>query len=1066
MKFVAFMLILLLPAAALAERRVALVIGNDRYESLRPLANAGADADAVADALDALGFEVFRERDRDLRRMRRALEDLEYDGAGADVALVYFAGHGFEVAGDNRLLAIDGDSSSAAALMGTSLSLTAIRETVARIAQIGIVLVDACREDPFAASGEGRGGASLKGGALSAGFAPVDREAGTLVGFATAPGDTASDGTDGHSPFAAALVRHLGTPGLEVRSVLTLVQQEVYDRTAGDQLPYVESALPRLFFAAEAKEELPERERLLLAMAGLKPGLRAEVEAVAAEAGVPLAPLYGAVIGADLGALEAEVRAEKLAEAARAFTATRDRLRRLSAADGAVADQRDLAADRLRLGDFGGAMAALDQAADLDRDSASALEANLVARRVSVAETLQLKAGVARSALDYDTAREALKEAAAVLDGLAGLEAGVAALAVRGSVLSDLGDLERDLGNTKAALAAYVDMFGAAIDRLAGAPDDPDAARGVFLARMRIGGIQRGLGLLEDALDSFDAGLTALGNAPSDDKVGRALDLWTAQTNIAWVAHEMGLMDSALQNHRDAAGKMREALERAPGRTDLRENLGLSHEGAGDALMVMGEIDDALEAYEAARDVFLDLREVADDGLAQIENVGRSAMKGGDVYMAKDDLPLAVELYTLAVKALKIVRGSDAHRASLKTTLAESQTGLGEARLKQGDVEAAKAHFDEALGVIEPLVRRAQDDIRHRRIRADVLLGHAEAALAEGASESALDMLARAEADFEMIRARQGLGVADLLDGIRLNTRLGEAHERLGQPGLAVAALGLAADHASLLHTLHPTNLHWRERTLLAVERAGLAAARTAHPAVAFEQFDRLVGLLEEVEAEEPAAVERRRDLALALMRRGEAGAALGETDGVAEDFAASLEILRRLMAETGRVDAVYWAAYAESGLAFFEAGRGNLEAALDHHRRGLGLREMLIGQRPEDAHWRWLLSASHEFTGNALLELGRTDEAAAAFRASVVLREALAGEYPDDHEVRRGLFASRFQLAEAGVDPMVNYARALSELLTMRAAGLLAEADLPLIEMTEARMAALKDGPEPAENP
>ena len=101
--------------------------------------------------------------------------------------------------------------------------------------------------------------------------------------------------------------------------MLTLVQQEVYDRTRGAQLPYVESALPRLFFAAGQSDALTERERLLLAMADLTPDLRAEVEAVAEQADVPLAPIFGALLAADLTAATPSERAAGLSEAAQAF---------------------------------------------------------------------------------------------------------------------------------------------------------------------------------------------------------------------------------------------------------------------------------------------------------------------------------------------------------------------------------------------------------------------------------------------------------------------------------------------------------------------------------------------------------------------------------------------------------------------------------------------------------------------------------------------------------------------------------------------------------------------------
>ena len=117
----------LVAGSALAERRVALVIGEDGYKTIRKLDNAVDDAKSVSDTLEQLGFEVTLETNRDLKRVRRALDDFRDDGAGADVALVYFAGHGVEISGDNRLLPIDADASSLDALKASTLPLEEVR---------------------------------------------------------------------------------------------------------------------------------------------------------------------------------------------------------------------------------------------------------------------------------------------------------------------------------------------------------------------------------------------------------------------------------------------------------------------------------------------------------------------------------------------------------------------------------------------------------------------------------------------------------------------------------------------------------------------------------------------------------------------------------------------------------------------------------------------------------------------------------------------------------------------------------------------------------------------------
>ncbi|MGE3873834.1 MAG: caspase domain-containing protein, partial [Parvibaculaceae bacterium] len=283
--------VLVMTVAASAERRVALVFGNDKYQTIRPLANAVNDAQAIDRTLSALGFEVFLESNRDLKRMRRALDDFRADAAGADVALVFFAGHGVEISGDNRLLPTDSDASSLAALRDSTLSLEEVREAVTAVGRIGLVMLDACRSDPFGTDGTGGRAATILTEEVvekaRPGLGRMGRAENVLFAFSAAPGETASDGQGSNSPFTAALARHLGADGLDIRSVLTLVQQDVYDQSRGRQLPYVESGLPKFFFAATTTEKLPERERLLLAMAEVTDELRQEVERVAAAHDMP-----------------------------------------------------------------------------------------------------------------------------------------------------------------------------------------------------------------------------------------------------------------------------------------------------------------------------------------------------------------------------------------------------------------------------------------------------------------------------------------------------------------------------------------------------------------------------------------------------------------------------------------------------------------------------------------------------------------------------------------------------------------------------------------------------------
>ncbi|WP_374392141.1 caspase domain-containing protein, partial [Tabrizicola sp.] len=306
---------------ALAEKRVALLIAAEDYDFVRPLENPLNDARALEKVLEGLDFEVFVETNRDLKRTRRALDDFKEDAKGADVALLFYAGHGVALDGVNYLLPTDADASSAAKLAETALPLSEAQEVIQSVAPVAIILLDACRDDPFSGGGkEGRGAAALDDDPPDApkpksGLGRMGRADGVLFAFSAAPNETASDGDEANSPFTAALVRHFATAGVELRTALTLVQQDVYDRSRGKQLPYIESGLPELVFISGQGAQ-SERDQLLIAMADLTPDIRAEVETLAAERNLPLAPLYAALLSADLGSQTPEDRATMLLGAA------------------------------------------------------------------------------------------------------------------------------------------------------------------------------------------------------------------------------------------------------------------------------------------------------------------------------------------------------------------------------------------------------------------------------------------------------------------------------------------------------------------------------------------------------------------------------------------------------------------------------------------------------------------------------------------------------------------------------------------------------------------------------
>ena len=225
--------------------RHALVIGNARYAHLASLQNPGPDSVLLTAALERRGFSVQRVVDADYEGMRAALNDFREAAADAEVALIYFAGHGVQVDGVNYLFPVDAEVGSRGDLQQQSINLPFLLHELETVSPgLGILVLDACRDNPIAAletALEDQPGRSL---APRKGLAPSEPQTGLIVAYATAPGQIARDGEPGgNSPFAAALAHFLDEPGLEIGLLFRKVSARVREVTAGAQVPWVEAAL-------------------------------------------------------------------------------------------------------------------------------------------------------------------------------------------------------------------------------------------------------------------------------------------------------------------------------------------------------------------------------------------------------------------------------------------------------------------------------------------------------------------------------------------------------------------------------------------------------------------------------------------------------------------------------------------------------------------------------------------------------------------------------------------------------------------------------------------------------
>jgi uncharacterized caspase-like protein len=227
---------------ASAENRIALVIGNSSYETVSVLPNPSNDARVMTELLTAAGFELVSAPNLSLSEMRRTIGNFAQTvtGRGPDtVALVFYAGHGLQVDGENFLVPVDARIQREADVPLQALRLVDVMNMLSSVpSKTRIVILDACRNNPFSEINKTTG----------RGLAIVDAPSGSIVSYSTAPGTEAQDGDGSNSPYTTALVKIAREPGLPIEQALKRVRSSVHQATRNQQTPWESSSLTSDFY--------------------------------------------------------------------------------------------------------------------------------------------------------------------------------------------------------------------------------------------------------------------------------------------------------------------------------------------------------------------------------------------------------------------------------------------------------------------------------------------------------------------------------------------------------------------------------------------------------------------------------------------------------------------------------------------------------------------------------------------------------------------------------------------------------------------------------------------------
>jgi Caspase domain/Putative peptidoglycan binding domain len=230
--------LLISATVAKADKRVAFVVGNGAYKNVAALPNPAIDAKSMAKVLRNVGFDVVEGTNLTREKMTERLLEFGKKAEGADVALFFYAGHGIALNGTNYLLPVDADIKSEMDVkLGSAINIDVTLEQTMADAKVKLVFLDACRDNPFASKIKSNN--ATRSVSVQSGLAEMKSGEGTLIAFATGPGQTALDGQEGtNSPFTRALMANITAPGVEIQQAMTKVRAQVNEETNKNQLPW------------------------------------------------------------------------------------------------------------------------------------------------------------------------------------------------------------------------------------------------------------------------------------------------------------------------------------------------------------------------------------------------------------------------------------------------------------------------------------------------------------------------------------------------------------------------------------------------------------------------------------------------------------------------------------------------------------------------------------------------------------------------------------------------------------------------------------------------------------
>ncbi len=1065
--------------AAHAEKRVALVIGNNAYEHLSPLNNPIVDAARMAGILQANGFDVMSCAgdkpgcfDLDRSGMTDALEDFGYEARDADVALVFYAGHGMQTARGNVLAPVNMELSCETLDPSRATMLDDVFDAI-EDAREKIVIIDACRNDPLQAQQcVQRGGRSLSFGSI----AVPNSAARFLLMSSTQPGQVAQDGLPGaHSPFALSLFEAMETQAsVPFDQMLDRVTKQVIETTTANRFTQVPEILirggsPETCLAGGNCALDPQADQLRAEVAQLQQE-NARVQEYEEIVTVILKSAgYGSLD--DLPVDQRETFFRGIVDAGRALGERQDQ-----------AGEQALAA--LRGGDQTQARELFEQ--DLAAVSPDASEEE----RLAAAESARHLASLARVS-DVAQAAKYYREAAR-LDP------------ENIQTWLDLAATARDAGNTSEALEAYREAsrrarddgdrklrFWAAVgqaqivlargqpDRalqfyeaardLAAAdleefPDDEDARRNLSVALGNVGNIALSRNRFSEAEEAFQESMaivSALAEA-YPQFLDYQRDLAIGHTRLGSLKRARGDFEGALAEYEMDLEIGQRLAAADPANTQYQRDLSVTLNAIGDVMDILGRTDESMANYEASLDISEKLAASDPSNTEWQRDLSVSYNKIANMRVKQEDYDGALEAYAADLAIARKLADADPDNAGWQRDVAVSHNHIGNVQKARADYDAALAAFAQARSVIEDLLILEPGNTSWRRDLAHGINLVAEVMEAQGNTSKALELYEEALEQRKEIAADDPDDIQYQRDVAFNMDRIASLHRDSGELDTAIAIqqelLGLRERIVSMnefdlsllrdisvtyntlatlyrekgdyeaalepleadlaiairLADLDPENVGWQRDVFISHNLIGLTQGALGNRDAALAAFAEARTVTEALAEAHPDDIQYQRDLANILINEGDAHDAVEDGQAALDAYTAGLEAREALAAahldDTSLQGDVI---DAHIKIATLWEAYGAPENAVAHREAVLAVRTSLAAAAPEDLDSVRNVSLAH----NALGVLKRTIEdypgALESFRADLEVAVAIADRDPANTSYQRDIFISHNMIAE-----------------------------------------------------